>query len=1201
MLATHRFTIRWLGRRAGHGLSSRPSRRRWSRAWAAEFLEDRTLLSAPDYRIAACVGPTVTSGSPVLIYSATGNAAPTLLSAIPLNAPTFPAFEPTTGELFVANNFGSDGGDVSRFSVDAAGNYTPNGTITGNGVAGYMTGIAFHDGELFANNYFSGAISRFKFDAQGNPIPNGTIAVSTPLLGVAFAPSGELFATTYTTIYRYLIDSTTGAAIPHGTIADPGSGGIHGIAFSPDGDLFAAEHSDNSVLRFSFDTSGNAVLDQSIAVHGAIGVAVSPSGELLVTEAAAEGGSITGFLPDASGNYAFNWSIPSDANSDVLYGIAIEPTATTHLVVTAQPPDSVIAGSTFGLTVTAKDSSGNVDSSFAGTVSVALAASPGGATLGGTLTATANSGVAVFSGLTLDKAGTDYTLRLSAAGLISGTTTAVKVTPATASKLLVTTQPPSHVTTASSFGFVVAAEDPYGNVDSNFGGSVAVALLNNPTGATLGGTLSVMAHSGVASFSGLTLDKVGTGYTLRVSTNGLTMATTSDFNVQPVPDYLIAATVTMPGGDPAYSWPVLLFGANGNHSPTPLSVIPPGPETSLHTPSNAAFNPATGELFITNAPGNANVIRFWVDAAGNYTPDGTITGNGLATGTNGLAFHDGELFADNYFTGAISRFEFDAQGAPIPNGTISVATGLIGAAFSPNGELFANTNSTIYRYLIDPATGSAVPDGTIADPGPGRLHYLAFSPNGDLFAASLDDNRVLRFSFDSNGNAVLDQSISVDQPIGVAVSPSRELLVSTHGNGIGKITSFLPDSNGNYAFNWSVPSDANSDSLGGIAIFPTAATNLVVTAQPPASVTAGSTFDLTVKAEDSSGNVDGSFNGTVIVALDNPGGAVLGGTLTATANSGVAVFSGLTLDKAGTDYTLRLSAAGLISGTTTAVKVTPATASKLLVTTQPPSHVATASSFGFVVAAEDPYGNVDSNFGGSVAVALLNNPTGATLGGTLSVMAHSGVASFSGLTLDKPGVGYTLKVSANILTSATTSAFNVQTTIATVAVDWGSQTVALQTAADGLRLLPVGRNTDLPWLGVQQVAITLGQATTVAAGDVTIKSARGVRYGPVTISGSGTSYLITLAQPISAADRVTLTIGNALIASFTCRLDVLPGDFNDDGVVDSRDVVSVRNEFLGFAGAVPTLFGDINGDGKVDINDYNAVRKLLFTTLPPIV
>src|SRR5262249_59303589 len=116
-------------------------------------------------------------------------------------------------------------------------------------------------------------------------------------------------------------------------------------------------------------------------------------------------------------------------------------------------------------------------------------------------------------------------------------------------------------------------------------------------------------------------------------------------------------------------------------------------------------------------------------------------------------------------------------------------------------------------------------------------------------------------------------------------------------------------------------------------------------------------------------------------------------------------------------------------------------------------------------------------------------------------------------------------------------------------------------------------------------------------GDVTVTSAIGVNYSPVTISGSGTSFTITLANPIIRADRLTITIGNATIATYTWRLDVLPGDFNDDGVVNSQDMVGVRNELLGLTSV--TIFGDINGDGVVDINDYNAVRRRIGTRLPP--
>jgi hypothetical protein len=101
----------------------------------------------------------------------------------------------------------------------------------------------------------------------------------------------------------------------------------------------------------------------------------------------------------------------------------------------------------------------------------------------------------------------------------------------------------------------------------------------------------------------------------------------------------------------------------------------------------------------------------------------------------------------------------------------------------------------------------------------------------------------------------------------------------------------------------------------------------------------------------------------------------------------------------------------------------------------------------------------------------------------------------------------------------------------------------------------------------------------------------------VTVSGPVTNYTITLARPIDTADRVTITIVNPGVSMFNRRRDVLPGDFNDDGVVNSQDIVGVRNELLGII--PPTLFGDINGDGNVDINDYNAVRARIGTTLPP--
>src|SRR5437899_4651526 len=59
------------------------------------------------------------------------------------------------------------------------------------------------------------------------------------------------------------------------------------------------------------------------------------------------------------------------------------------------------------------------------------------------------------------------------------------------------------------------------------------------------------------------------------------------------------------------------------------------------------------------------------------------------------------------------------------------------------------------------------------------------------------------------------------------------------------------------------------------------------------------------------------------------------------------------------------------------------------------------------VTALDPLGNTDVSFTGDVTVSLGTNPGGGFLGGTLTVGAVSGVASFGDLTRKSAGMGYT--------------------------------------------------------------------------------------------------------------------------------------------------------------------------------------------------
>ena len=81
---------------------------------------------------------------------------------------------------------------------------------------------------------------------------------------------------------------------------------------------------------------------------------------------------------------------------------------------------------------------------------------------------------------------------------------------------------------------VVTAQDSLGVTVTSFTGLVTIGIGTNPAGGILSGTMSVAAVAGVATFATLSVDKVGTGYTLSATSSGLTGATSAAFNVTSV-------------------------------------------------------------------------------------------------------------------------------------------------------------------------------------------------------------------------------------------------------------------------------------------------------------------------------------------------------------------------------------------------------------------------------------------------------------------------------------------------------------------------------------------------------------------------------------------------------------------------------------------------------------------------------------------
>ena len=211
------------------------------------------------------------------------------------------------------------------------------------------------------------------------------------------------------------------------------------------------------------------------------------------------------------------------------------PTASQLLVT---QPTTTTAGSPFELDVSALDQFGNASTSFDGIVTIGLKSNPGGDILGGSQSVQATGGTAHFTGLTLDTAGSGYTIEAMSTGLDSVTTGTFDILPAAPMTLVLMNQPAGNITAGSLFDLKLVAEDQFRNIATQFTGSVTVALTTN-TGNTLFGTLSVKASAGVADFSNLAIDKVAQGYSIQATSAGLSV-TTGSFNIVPAaPSILI--------------------------------------------------------------------------------------------------------------------------------------------------------------------------------------------------------------------------------------------------------------------------------------------------------------------------------------------------------------------------------------------------------------------------------------------------------------------------------------------------------------------------------------------------------------------------------------------------------------------------------------------------------------------------------------
>src|SRR4029077_13283302 len=526
-----------------------------------------------------------------------------------------------------------------------------------------------------------------------------------------------------------------------------------------------------------------------------------------------------------------------------------------------------------------------------------------------------------------------------------------------------------------------------------------------------------VAVNGVATFADLHIDKAGSGYTLQAATTTLNGASAT-FAVVPA-----AATH-------------LVFTSQPTTTAAGVLITP-------------AIQAAARDAFDNTATGFTGNVTVSLDA---NPGGGTLSGTTTVAAVNGVAAF-GNLSINRTGSGY-------TLGAP--------PAGPSGATSNPFDIIPASATRLVFTVQPSNATAGA-----------------ALTPAVQVTAQDAQGNTVTGFTANvtlalanNPGGGTLTGSTTVAAVAGVASFGT----LSVNRSGVG----------------YTLQVSAGSLSGGPSAAFtitPGPATQLVVT-QQPTGITAGSivTPAMRVTALDAQGNTATAFTGNVIVALgNNPGGSVLSGTTTMAAVAGVATCGDLSLDKAGTGYTLTANATGLSGTTSAAFTVSPASANKLVFTVPPSSTTAgVAIAPAVQVTAQDALGNTVTTFTGTVTVALGNNPGNGSLSGTTSAAAANGVATFATLSVNRAASGYTLTAAAGGLTTASSAAFNVTPGAASTLqfTVQPSTTVAGATITPAVQVtaLDAQGNTATGFTGNVSVAIgtnpgggTLTGTTTVAA------------------------------------------------------------------------------------------------------------------------
>jgi hypothetical protein len=454
---------------------------------------------------------------------------------------------------------------------------------------------------------------------------------------------------------------------------------------------------------------------------------------------------------------------------------------------------------------------------------------------------------------------------------------------------------------------------------------------------------------------------------------------------------------------------------------------------------------------VTPATGGQNISADNF-ATGTWTTLGNITiaetaPGQLSAGTIRLRVPSGFIW-DSATTPTITINSSKAQRITVVGGSVSINSQDFEFAItgSSSGQPPNNTHSiTIANLRVRPAQGSPLSSGQIqnlgsAAPG-GTTNY------GSISSVAGADNRI-RVETEANGSGIVvaEQDLEAGQSI-TAYSIVRDQFNNFKRNEAANWS--LQNLTGGVTGGNLVPAgDNRSAVLTGnligsatiratfgaltvinsdvVTVVPSDPSNLVITTQPSATVTAGVPFaqQPVVAIRDAFGNNIIGDNGSIITATREDGTGTLQGTTGITVSQGVATFTNL-FHTVADDITVQFSADDLSSVFSNNIVVSPAAADSLIFTTQPTNGNRNNNlNPAPVIQLIDEYGNFVPQSGVDVTMQL-ESGTG-NLQGTPTVQTTvDGEAIFSAIRFNQDGTKTIKATSTGLKDSAPSNSFNI--------------------------------------------------------------------------------------------------------------------------------------------------------------------------------